>query len=146
VRRVLFITLPVLIPLATLLIVLVVAEAERPAEWEVQLSEYLTHRNAVQPGTVRLEQITQATKPWNYSPEMGHAVFGNDFNSETLPFPPEQIRCVLLENRQTQDEEVIFLAYHSDQLWNMDWVVHKPTVALSDPRLVEFMQMIGCSL
>jgi len=120
--------------------------AARPPDWEVELSAYLTARNTTLADPVILKTVARATKPRNFSGDTFYPVFGNDFRgSGGLPYPPEQVQCVRLANRH-RENEVVFISYHTDQLWNIDWVVHKSVHAPASGAFLEDLQAIGCNL
>jgi hypothetical protein len=61
------------------------------------------------------------------------------------PYPPEQVQCVRLANRH-RENEVVFISYHTNQLWNIDWAVHKSVHLPSSAAFSEGLQAIGCDL
>ena len=40
----------------------------------------------------------------------------------------------------------ILVSYHTDQLWNIDWVVHKSVHAPASAAFAEDLQAIACNL
>lgn len=140
-KKALFLTLP----FAMLILVtgiFILAETSRSPDWEVELNQYLIDRNTIRINSVVLKTVMQATKPWNFSDDTFYPVFGDNFNGQ-FPYPPEQIQCVLLVNSQGENE-IVFVSYHTDQLWNIDWVIHKSIHTPSSAAFLEDLQTIGC--
>lgn len=71
-----------------------------------------------------MKQVAQADKPWRFTEELEtHRVDARQlkylarisFGALVLPYPPEQVECVLIE--QNGRQETIFMNYYSDKLW-----------------------------
>jgi hypothetical protein len=61
-----------------------------------------------------------------------------------LPYPPEEVWCVVLRNRDSKSS-VVFVAFHAD-LYNADWIVHEANGTPPDPGLSKATSAIGCDL
>ncbi len=153
-RRLIFLTVPILV-LIVLATGVIAIEARRPAEWQTKLNEYLHDRNLRSPGGIRVQSAARASKAWNLCADMSHAVFGNQAWSHLeLPFPPEELWCVLLKQERTSSLEpsggtayqVVFVSYHTDRLWNEGWVVQAGVGNPFAPAFIEGLSTIGCDL
>jgi len=113
------------IPLAVLIVVLVtlaVLETQRGPDWQLELDEYIAH-SALPSETITIQSVIEASKPWNFSEEMGRAV-RDDWRWESVDpsFPPEAVQCVLLEQsrkstigaEEESRHQVAFVAYHTE--------------------------------
>lgn len=71
-----------------------------------------------------------------------------------LPYPPKEVVCVLLaRDRQSavgamgeRTHAVVFVAYHSDLLWNQGWVVHEGEGDPFAAPIREALESVGCDL
>ena len=152
-RRILVLTVPfvVLIGVVTTFATL---EGQRTPDWESVLDDYIAGSRS--PGeTITVLEVVEATKPWNFGPSMGRAV-RNDLKWQIvqLPFPPTDLRCVLLERRGGSGagvtgeakRQVIYVGYHSDALWRSGWLVHEgPQVPFTE-QLQADLNAVGCGL
>ena len=141
-------------------IVVLSFERKRPPDWRVELNDYIRYDQSRFAGGTRVQAITAARKPWNFSPEMSKLVFGksvfrtdNNYDgtpggSIDLPYPPEQVWCVLLSRSdrfsQNSMNEIVFVAHHNDQVWWRDWVVHQGAAVQADPEFKQNIALIGC--
>jgi len=141
-------------------IVVLSFERKRPPDWRVELNDYIRYDQSRFAGGTRVQAITAARKPWNFSPEMSKLVFGksvfrtdNNYDgtpggSIDLPYPPEQVWCVLLSRSdrfsQNSTNEIVFVAHHNDQVWWRDWVVHQGAAVQADPEFKQNIALIGC--
>ena len=130
-------------------------EARRPADWRVELDEYLQVRNARWPGGATTASSARASKPWNFSRDMSHAVINDRaWRGIDLPFPPEEVWCVLLKRDRFLTYEpggetayqVVFVSYHTDRLWNQGWVIHEGAENPLAPAFIDALSTIGCDL
>ena len=152
-------TIPLVVLIATAIVVLSF-ESKRPPDWRVELNDYLRYDQSRFAGGTKVQAITAARQPWNFSPEMSHLVFGKSvFRTDNsydgtpgghivLPYPPEQVWCVLLSRSdrfsQNSRNEIVFVAHHNDNVWWRDWVVHEGTATPADPELKKTLLSIGC--
>lgn len=147
------VTLVVPLIVATIILIL---EADRPADWRVELGQYILYRNTHADESISIQEIVEAHRPWHFDSEMSDTVFGdsvfrtdNRYNGQrggyiTLPFPPEQLYCVLLEGDDRL--ELAFVALHNDQVWWQDWLVHQSSTAVGTAAFEETMSRLGCEL
>jgi len=71
-----------------------------------------------------------------------------------MPFPPTELRCALLERRSRSaagvmgeaKRQVIYVGYHSDELWRSGWLVHEGPQESFAAQLLSDLDAIGCDL
>ena len=118
--------------------------------------------------------LDRARRPWSLSSEQNYPVFGtsptyqSDRRSDwptaalqtpiwsdeivttsgashpVLPFPPEEVWCVLLAG-ESQDQ-VIFLARHHREPYYTDWVIHQGPHTPFPDSLHDILSAVGCDL
>jgi hypothetical protein len=165
-----WILVAVLILLAAIGAVVVATLPEKaglPAGCQAALSQYLAYKSAP---VLTVRSTDQAAKPSNFRQEMSYTVFGDtvfyqtdvnyqEASSETeptttlssggtrpLPFPPEEVWCVLLGGgSETTSSAVVFVALHQD-IYNADWVVHEAASDPFSPDSLNVASAIGCDL
>lgn len=107
------------------------AEAQREPEWQRVLDGY------VKENQLSIQDVIRADKPWNFSADVtAEIVDGGPFGyvaditykgqytySIVLPYPPREMYCVRL--RKGSREEILFVNYYSDNLWQHGWVIHR---------------------
>jgi len=138
------------------LIALVVAfarlEARRGPNWRLELEEYVAH-SASPSETVAIQSVVEAKAPHNFRQEMGTAARDDwRWGSVQPSFPPEAVRCVLLERSRpstTDDEQestrqVVFLAYHTDALYRVGWLAYAGPEEPFPQDLAANLAAIGC--
>jgi hypothetical protein len=127
--------------LAILAVVFALLEATRTPDWEIALRDYLA-RDAAREIVCR---VAPASRPWHFTPQMGRAVI-QDWTWEgiALPYPPERAICVLATGGGRA--RLLFVCYHSDNLWRSGWVVHKGPESPFTPADREILRQIGCDL
>ena len=152
-RKLIALVLPFLM-LAGVLITLSVFEAQRGADWQIELTKYLAQRQA-SGEIITVEKVVEASRPENFSPSMGQAArIDWVWSIEEVPMPPTALRCVLLAKQpqttvsaQTGPaQQVIFIGYHSDQMWRMGWLVYEGPLAPFTPKVVANLDTLGCNL
>jgi hypothetical protein len=135
--------------LTVLLVALGVAELGRTPEWRVELDAYLSLAHVPADGTVEVLSIERARCPYNMSASLSRARFGDDvYYGRTLPYPPQRVRCVLLERRYSASRvthQVLLVALHQD-LYHADWVVHEGETAPFSPSYLEQLEALRCHL
>jgi hypothetical protein len=153
-RKRLIIYIPVLVVLLLLATLLIVNHFTTP-KWKISLDQYLDFQQAAGKHSFRLVKATQATQPAQFSAAMSaesyrnNVVFstnntiGSQYTSEMypLPYPPDEVWCVLLQNDSQQ--QVVYVALHKSQN-NADWIVHIPSQPYSSPSLQNSLSQIGC--
>jgi hypothetical protein len=118
-------------------------EATRMPDWEIALQDYLTQNGW---GVNRTPyQAARASQPWHFIPQMGRAII-QDWTWEgiDLPYPPDQVVCVLAG--QDGGARLLFVCYHSDNLWRSGWVVHEGPQSPFTLADREILRQIGCDL
>ncbi len=133
-------------------------EARRTPDWENELNSYIAGSRA--PGeTITILAQVEASRPRNFTPAMGTAranESGWPWGMSELPppYPPTAVHCVLLERvRKSATGEagealrqVIFVSYHSDQLFRIGWLTHEGPQEPFTPELATNLDAIGCDL
>jgi len=125
---------------------------------ESVLYSYLGYRNSTTQQLAPIQQMVEATRPGNFTPEMSKATFGSgpyyrttfsdrpigDQGSRAIPYPPVEVWCVLLRQSDSTLPRVVFYAQHQD-MYNADWIVHEPA-AETLPELQASLAAVGCKL
>ncbi len=123
------------------------------------LSQYVAGLYSVQPGLV-VSQVVQAGQPSKFTAAMSGHVYGSGVyfhvdmpfsfgatvsqtgsSSRPLPYPPEQLACVLLGSNK--GPAVVFLALHGDD-YKADWFVHQSRDAWPSDELRAQLSTLGC--
>jgi hypothetical protein len=179
-NRAIAVILALLVPMAAIVAVAMLTSAHGlPTQAQVELNEYLQYQRLVLGQTISIQQTVQATRPWNFTPQMSDATFGDspfyrtshtyyatpvvnspypsvatpwmsDFSNTAsglrpVPFPPEDMWCILLHQEHPTTSKVVFVALHQD-LYNADWLVHEPAGELHTRELTATLSSIGCDL
>lgn len=124
------------------------------------LSEYVQHVYSQQPGLV-VSQVVQAGLPGKFTTAMSGDVYGSgeyfhvDVSyaygtvvsqtgsaSRPLPYPPEQLACVLLNSNK--GPSVVYMAMHGDD-YKAAWFVHQARYAWPSGELQAQLSTIGCT-
>ena len=125
--------------------------------WQVRLNQYLAYLRERGITSPQVVSIAHAMSPINFSPGMSSETYspnvsfqtarsqGRDFaaDHQTLPYPPEEVMCVLLE--VDGQNELVYVALHSN-LNNNDWIVHISPEPWGSPVLQSHLSSLGCSL
>ena len=168
-RRAILLIFPLLLATALVAALLVAIRMNRPPDWQLELDKYVEYKDSFSSGTTTVQLVDRASRPWNFSRDMSHAVFGDGPYYQTdygysgegrnrggprpLPFPPEDVWCVLLERDHNSTDDlieetthtIVFVAEHQD-LYNADVVIHEGASDLSTQAFVESVSRIGCDL
>jgi hypothetical protein len=123
------------------------------------LSQYVRGLHSIQPGLV-VSEVVQAGQPNKFTASMSGDVYGSGTyfhvdmpfsfdttvsqtgsSSRPLPYPPEQLACVLLGSNT--GPIVVFLALHGDD-YKADWFVHQSRFAWSSNELQAQLSTLGC--
>ena len=158
-RRASVVILPLLLAITLVAASLVAMRMNRTPDWQLELDKYVGYKDSLSSGTTTVQLVDRASRPWDFSRNMSHAVFGDSPYYQTdysyggrrgprpLPFPPEDVRCVLLERDHNEETTytVVFVAEHQD-LYNADMVIHEGASDLSDQSFTESISVIGCDL
>ena len=152
-KKIIALTIPFLV-LFSVLVVATQSEARRVPGWKTELSDYIVRRRLPHE-TFKIGHVVEATQPWNFNAGMGKpASRGWPWRIDTLPFPPTELRCALVEKirrpaldgEEAPTQQVIYVGYHTDTLWRVGWLVHEgPTSPFTAAHLVD-LDTIGCNL
>ena len=152
-KRLLALGIPILVLLGAV-IVFAKLEGRRTPDWETTLDDYIS-RSAQRGESIEVQKAVEASRPGRFTPEMGRAVRSNwTWQVVQLPFPPKALRCVLVERKKTTalgvpealKRQVIYVAYHTDELWRVGWLVHEGPQEPFAAELVADLEKIGCDL
>ena len=153
-----------LMPLLGLLVAIgavLLLDAWQPPAWRADLEAYVEHRASLL-GAASVVYTRRARYPEQFSRAIGHATYGDSLDYQLdesytgqgtsgappLPYPPEQVRCVLLEwsgaQPDSQRHQIVFVALHHD-LHRAAWVVHEGEAAPYSAAFVEGLSSIGCA-
>jgi hypothetical protein len=146
-----------------------------PAAAQARLSQYLQNPTTVSQQPYRVQQISQASQPWNFNADTSGPSFGdsvifqtthNQFGpppawplgtmtsgsspgsmqgAQPLPYPPRELWCVRLARATSGETRIIFVALHED-LYNADWIVHEAPPSATGDDLVQDLSAVGCNL
>ena len=164
-KRTTLLTLALLLP-AGLIAGFLTFQAHRPSAWQLELDKYVELQDTLLTGTTTVRFSVRASKPWNFTPDLSDAVYGdtpyyrtdyaysgekNRGGPRALPYPPQNVWCALLEREgQVADhlagettQTVVFVAEHQD-LYNADVLVHEAAVDLSAEALTQRLSQLGC--
>jgi hypothetical protein len=62
-----------------------------------------------------------------------------------LPYPPDELVCVLLAGAQAQ-HQVVYVGHHTDTLWRVGWLVHQGPASPFPPDVAVELAALGCEL
>ena len=153
-RKMLILGLPVLLFLSSAVTVIAL-ERQRTPDWQQALDRYLDQTQMVNV-QVEILGIERASLPWNFSVQMGTPVVAASdwtWQIDRLPYPPDSLRCVLIDRRPTNAEgrigiepkrQLLYLAHHTDAVWRVGWIVHEGPSTLLAPGVVEDLAEVGC--
>jgi hypothetical protein len=74
-----------------------------------------------------------------------HSPGGQYESNRPIPYPPEELQCVLLGVGVGEGEEMVFLALHND-MYSGDWLVHQSKSAWPGDELKAQLGAVGCDL
>ncbi len=156
-KRIIALALPFLVLVGAVITVLTL-EARRVPDWRSELNSYIA-RSRLPDETIAVLAAVEARRPWNFSPAMGRALAnesGWPWGNGQLPppYPPTAVHCVLLERirkfatgeASESLRQVIFVSYHSDELFRAGWLTHEGPQELFTPELMTNLDAIGCDL
>jgi hypothetical protein len=141
-----------------------------PAGCQAVLDQYLAYKNVSLAEGLSVKAEVKAAKPGRLTEGVNYAVYGDSTYYQTdenykeasgeaeataawskeelrpLPYPPEEVWCVLLErNAQAPGYGVAFVSLHQD-LHNADWVVHEVGPDPFAPESLQVASDLGCDL
>lgn len=145
-KRIVALVAPLLL-LAAVVTALAAAEERRVPDWEAALQEYIAGNSRLRE-PVAVVQVVAASRPRRFTAAMGTPV-QNDWpwGIDALPFPPEAVKCVLLQaggGGLAAPRRVVYVAYHDDGLWRAGWLVHEGPKTLLDPDAGSDLTAVGC--
>ena len=152
-KKILALGIPVLVLLGVV-IALAKLEGRRTPDWETALGDYVS-RSAQRGESIEIQKVVEASRPWRFAPEMGRAGRSNwTWQVVQLPFPPKALRCVVVRRKGTSVlgvpeepiRQVIYVAYHTDELWRAGWLVHEGPQEPFTGELLADLEAIGCDL
>lgn len=127
-----------------------VLESNRPPDWKLALDKYI-HQQLPPSAIIEIQRSVSASKPANFSTRMGTRIASEwTWDITSVPMPPEAVQCVLLartgrgSTAAKSDRQVIYLAYHSDNLWRSGWLAYAGPHAPFAPELRPALDNIGC--
>jgi len=140
------------VPLVVLFFVLgfvVALEVQRGPNWRLELDAYVADETTPTE-MVAVRDVGRARRPWRFTPAMGVLVRGDGVSPT---FPPEAVRCALVERRGTEEDgeaeptrQIIFLVRHSDTLYHVGWLAYEGPEEPFGPDLRANLTTIGCNL
>ena len=127
-----------------------VLESSRPPDWDQALRNYV--RRQLPPNAIiEIQRSVSAGKPQNFSTRMGIRTATEwTWEITSVPMPPEAVQCVLLDRTipgaplSESERQIVYLAYHSDNLWRSGWVAYAGPYAPFEPELIATLAEIGC--
>ncbi len=149
----------IFIPLLTVLIFianLIILNRWQTPAWKARLEHYLTYLRETEQSSFQVISTDNASAPANYSTAMSaesysdSAIFETTHNQypdyaaglQPIPYPPEQVVCVLLEGNGQR--ELVYVALHNS-LYNADWIVHISPEPWGSAILQSHLQILGCT-
>ena len=140
----------VLIPLIILVMVgsiISLLEAQQTPSWKIELDNYINQTKTPQE-SIKIAAVVDAKQPWNFDNTMGiPASHKWPWGIEKLPYPPVQLKCVQLENGNSDDhamtQHIVFVGYYDDNVWRSGWLVHE---SLNGAEVERTLKQIGCDL
>jgi hypothetical protein len=164
-KRVVFlsIALILLVVLGAVVFAKIPAKTGMPAVAQFRLDQYIAY--AYPDDNVNVGAAVRATMPGKFVREMSGGAFGDSVFYQTdmgpegnlhggarpLPYPPEDLWCVLLERdgtygpRVAGSYDVVFVALHMD-IHNADWLVHRGAETLPGQRETGILSALGCDV
>ena len=176
-----------IIPISVVAALILTGESGTPA-WQTKLNEYILYQNINKSTALTTRSVTHASKPWNFGDEMSLPPWGDSVVFETagsdidtsqgitvswqpilthslnvdgrepLPYPPDDLWCVLLQVSRSQTSPfdptkggtvsgytVVFVGLHND-LYNGAWVVHESAYPFPSPELNATLDEVGCRI
>lgn len=155
-RKPFLLTLPLFV-IIVLAVTLLLLNRRIPA-WHESLDQYLVY-SMMQAGEplYTVEASSAARQPAYFLPGMSSASFsdgaifattlssssGQDLGGEPIPFPPDQVECVLLKSGV--QHKLVYIALHSN-MYNADWIVHLSPYNWGSPEQKSALNSLGCKL
>ncbi len=157
-RPLIYVIIIVLVAVVAVLAVVAISSLHSPQQ--DALSQYVRYQYAIQPGLV-VSQVVQASHPERFTADMSGPVFGTSSfyqvgtsvpastpgvvaqssGQRPLPYPPQQLACVLLGS--LKGDSVVFVALHQD-MYNAQWLVHQSRYPWPSAELKAQLATLGC--
>jgi hypothetical protein len=156
-KRTLFATIALvagIILIVALALVLRESPGRHVENWQTIVNAYIEHKGWAH--TASVEQAIQADNPENFAQGIGLRTlaqgpyyvvdepFGGQNGSKPLPYPPEDVWCVLLKHPEGYPHRLIFAVYHVD-LYSAEWVIHEDELAPFNEQTQERVAQLGCT-
>jgi len=155
-KRLIALTVPLLVLVVTVAAIATL-ESQRKPDWRLELDAYIAARAVSE--TITVQSVAEARAPENFEPHMGRPVPGESTWGERLPYPPLEVRCVLLSPQKIpppdsedlgepgpSERQIIYVAYFSDALWHVGWLLHEGAREPFAPDELEPLATLGCDL
>jgi len=150
------IVIPLLAVILLVALILVI-DSQRPPAWRVKINHYIAFLRETNHPSYHVESTASAAQPSNFSESMSAETFSDtplfqtssssraSFSAELepLPYPPEQVMCVLLHDGSQL--QLVYVALHNN-LYNADWVVHISPDPWGSQAIQSNLSSIGCQL
>jgi hypothetical protein len=138
--------MPLLIIIGLVIFVGISQARIRPG-WQTTLSQYLVQKNTSLNEKIAVKVTQKARQPWQLDAEMGQVLYKGGYFQGPVPYPADDVWCVLLEQRTRVDPgpAVVFVARHSDMYYT-NWVVQGPRHAVASPEFTADLERLGCDL
>jgi len=142
---------------------LVIAEIGQTPLWRAELHKYISDRSTALDKEMTVVYTARARRPHLFEAHEGHATWGGGrhfrtdhsysprkaYGTTVLPFPPEQVWCVLVQRRHcpggSLEGHVIFVALHLD-LYYAEWIVHEGESEPFSQEFLSILSQVGCDL
>jgi hypothetical protein len=111
----------------------------KPEQSSASYSHSVYYRTTHNYGGTGIKQISLSP-----SPPASPGIYRGSDGLRALPYPPEEIWCVLLEPRE-EEAQVVLVALHMD-LYKADWVVHELPPAWSAAERGAVLSDLGCAV
>lgn len=144
--------------LITTTVALYLVNRSSPPPWREAMNRYLVYREQKGLGSLIIDRIVRAGRPWNLTSGEGFITYGSsniyqtdysltsDYSgSLSLPYPPQDMYCVLFKSGSSSSTDRLILVTYYQDLYNSDWVVHEPAQQLSSEEITILLTNIGCS-
>ncbi len=155
VKKQLLIFIPTLVVIGVMATLLLLNNGQAPP-WRTIIDEYLLYLRTTGETSFKVTNAVLASKPANFNSDMSagsfsdslifqtSSVVGADYSAdlEPMPYPPDQVWCVLLKDGSEQ--RLVFAALHHN-LYNADWIVHIPPAAWGSAELDITLASLGCT-
>ena len=159
-KRIVRTALVLLMPIAAFLVIAVVTSPRGfPAQAQAVLDEYRQFERSPSALPLAIRETVQAARPQDFTPGMssGSFGFGSSYFQTTynpaspgtggraLPFPPEDLWCLLLAEDGGSAPQLVFVGLHGD-MYRAEWVVHEPAHGSAGQAVAADLSSVGCDL